>query len=172
MATDATTEPSSRAATPSAVSKSDTQSGPSSRPFANGPRGRMGMSVAVPSMPASNPIPLSARKSPGLDLSTVERRGQPNCPKPRDPKPSRPHGLQEAPTFRPTEEEFRNGPIEYIKTIQEEGRKYGIVKIVPPSGWNPDFAIDTEVRFPSAMLGSLRRAAFSFPNQKAGTQPR
>jgi histone demethylase JARID1 len=133
----------------------------------------MGMSIAIPSpMSTSNPIPLSARKSPGLDLSTVERRGQPNGPKPRDPKPSRPHGLQEAPTFRPTEDEFKNGPIEYIKTIQEEGRKYGIVKIVPPAGWTPDFAIDTEVRFQTFLLPRLAYgAAFPFPDQKAGAQP-
>jgi histone demethylase JARID1 len=121
-------------------------------------------------MSTSTPIPLSARKSPCLDLNTVERRGQPNCPKP-EPKQSRPHGLQEAPTFRPTEEEFRNGPIDYIRSIEVEGRKYGIVKIVPPDGWNPDFAIDTEVGSPGRKGWWLTCAAFSFPNKEAGTQP-
>ena len=109
--------------------------------------GRMGSTLA-PAAPASHAngttsIPLSARRAQRLDLSTVERRGQPNAPRETGPKLSRPHGLQEAPTFRPSEEEFRN-PMDYIKRIAPEGRKFGIVKIIPPDGWNPDFAIDTE----------------------------
>lgn len=100
--------------------------------------------MAGSSQPYVTFIPLSARKAVKLDLSTVERRGQPNAPRETGPKPSRPHGLQEAPTFKPSEEEFKN-PIEYIKKIAPEGRQYGIVKIIPPDGWNPDFAIDTEV---------------------------
>jgi [histone H3]-trimethyl-L-lysine4 demethylase len=105
-----------------------------------------------PSTPANNPgIPLSARKSAGLDLSSVERRGQPNAPKERDPKTSRPHGLKEAPTFRPTEEEFKN-PIEYIRKVAPEGQKYGIMKIIPPDGWDPPFAIDTEVSMKLILL--------------------
>ncbi|KAI9370746.1 PLU-1-like protein-domain-containing protein [Aspergillus egyptiacus] len=90
----------------------------------------------------SHNVPLSSRRSAPLDLSTVERRGQPNTP--REPTHRvRPHGLQEAPTFRPTEEEFRD-PEEYIRKIAPEGRKYGICRIIPPENWQPTFAIDTE----------------------------
>lgn len=91
----------------------------------------------------SHNVPLSARRSAPLDLSTVERRGQPNAP--REPtKRVRPHGIPEAPTFRPTEEEFRD-PVAYIQKIAPEGKKYGICRVVPPEGWQPPFAIDSEV---------------------------
>ncbi|KAJ5517810.1 Zinc finger PHD-type [Penicillium expansum] len=90
----------------------------------------------------SHNVPLSARRSTPLDLSTVERRGQPNNP--REPsKRIRPHGIPEAPTFRPTEEEFKD-PVAYIQKIAPEGKKYGICRVIPPEGWQPTFAIDTE----------------------------
>ena len=31
----------------------------------------------------------------------------------------------------------------YMRKISAEGRKYGIVRLIPPDSWNPDFAIDT-----------------------------
>lgn len=98
-------------------------------------------------------IPFSARRAPPLDMSTVERKGHPLAVRESN-KRIRPHGLQDAPTFRPTEEEFRD-PMEYIRKIAPEGRKYGICKIIPPDSWKPDFAIDTEVR--SKTLAQNRR---------------
>lgn len=80
-----------------------------------------------------------------LDLSSVERRDQPTAPKEPVKKKCRPHDLPEAPTYCPTEAEWKD-PMEYIKKISPEASKYGICKIVPPESWNPDFAIDTEVR--------------------------
>jgi [histone H3]-trimethyl-L-lysine4 demethylase len=94
-------------------------------------------------MPNSAPptIPYSARRAAPLDMNTVERRN----PLTRDPPPrNRPNGVMEAPTFTPTEEEFRD-PMEYIKSIYDKASKYGICKIIPPTGWDPDFAIDLSV---------------------------
>jgi hypothetical protein len=51
--------------------------------------------------------------------------------------------LPEAPTYRPTPEQFQD-PLAYIASIRREAEAYGICKIVPPEGWKPPFAIDHE----------------------------
>jgi histone demethylase JARID1 len=92
-------------------------------------------------------VPFSARTSQKLDMETVERKGKPlgDFVAPE----SRAHigGIQEAPTFRPTEEQWKN-PLAYMKSIEAVGKKHGIVKIIPPESWTPDFCIDTEVNDP------------------------
>lgn len=97
-------------------------------------------------------FPYSARRAPPLDMRTVERKGQPSSRDP--PTRARVHGIPEAPTYRPTEAEFRD-PMEYIRSISEKASKYGICKIIPPDNWLPDFAIDTEVRLDGKMTGLL-----------------
>lgn len=79
-----------------------------------------------------------------MDLSTVERRGQPLAVKEPIKKTSRIYDLEEAPVYQPTDEEWKD-PIEYMRKIAPEAKKYGICKVIPPKTWNPDFAIDTEV---------------------------
>ncbi|CAM6090958.1 unnamed protein product [Calypogeia fissa] len=60
-------------------------------------------------------------------------------------------GLQEAPAFYPTEEEFEN-PLRYIAQIRPQAEPYGICRIVPPSSWNPPFGLDTvKFRFPTKL---------------------
>lgn len=50
----------------------------------------------------------------------------------------------ECPVFTPTEAEFRD-PIAYLRNIAVVGRKYGIVKIVPPAGWLPGCGVSKDV---------------------------
>lgn len=118
-------------------------------PGTSTPQGRMGRMGAMPptnaTMNGTVLKPLSSLKAQKLEMAAVERRGQPNMAR-EFSKPQRLFGLSEAPTFNPTEEQFKN-PIEYIKSIADEGRRFGIVKIIPPDSWNPDLAIDTEVRY-------------------------
>ncbi|RWS11452.1 lysine-specific demethylase lid-like protein [Dinothrombium tinctorium] len=50
----------------------------------------------------------------------------------------------EAPVFRPTLEEFLKGPLDYIQQIRPFAEPYGICKIIPPSTFQPPFAVDIE----------------------------
>ncbi|KAI9891254.1 MAG: hypothetical protein M1814_002944 [Vezdaea aestivalis] len=93
--------------------------------------------------PGNASTPLGARDAEPLDMSTVERRGQPALGPREGHKRNRVHNLQEAPVFHPTEEQFKD-PMKFIQSIAAEGSKYGIVKVIPPDSWNPEFAIDTE----------------------------
>ncbi|EPX71281.1 histone demethylase Jmj2 [Schizosaccharomyces octosporus yFS286] len=52
-------------------------------------------------------------------------------------------GLSPAPTFYPTDEEFKDA-IRYIQKITPVAKEFGIVKIVPPSGWKPSFELDMD----------------------------
>lgn len=79
-----------------------------------------------------------------LDLLSVERRGQPTAVKEPLKKTNRIYELEEAPVYQPTEEEWKD-PVEYMRKITPEAKKFGICKVIPPDSWNPDFAIDTEV---------------------------
>ncbi|KAI2608094.1 PLU-1-like protein [Hypoxylon fragiforme] len=92
--------------------------------------------------PPNPQIPLSSMRSAPLDLRSVERRGQATAGR-EPPKRKRLFDLEEAPTYRPTEDEWKD-PFEYVRKITPEASKYGICKVIPPDSWNPDFAIDTE----------------------------
>ncbi|OZJ04735.1 hypothetical protein BZG36_01808 [Bifiguratus adelaidae] len=76
-----------------------------------------------------------------LDLMRIKTNRKSAAENP--PGYKRAFGLQDAKTYYPTPEEFTE-PIKYIESIKNEAERYGIVKIIPPEGWRPDFSLDTE----------------------------
>ncbi|KAF9367797.1 hypothetical protein CPC16_005998, partial [Podila verticillata] len=83
----------------------------------------------------------SLQRAPALDLSTVATTAPSEKPAPSPP--TRIFGLQDAPTYYPTEKEFLE-PLKYIESIRAEAEQAGICKIIPPKGWKPPFSLDTE----------------------------
>lgn len=128
--------------------------------------GQNGLSV-LPGNPAHHPArklfqhgtfpPLAFDRTPASSNSpsrAVSDLAQPTIPTsfstPRNPPPrTRPRlfELDEAPTFYPTPEEFAD-PMKYISWIADphggNGKAYGIVKVVPPEGWNPECVLDEQ----------------------------
>ncbi|PVU94787.1 hypothetical protein BB561_002253 [Smittium simulii] len=51
--------------------------------------------------------------------------------------------LKQAKTYFPSKAEFTD-PFSFIENIRLEAEKYGIIKIVPPEDWCPNFAINTK----------------------------
>ncbi|KAI0265971.1 PLU-1-like protein-domain-containing protein [Gloeopeniophorella convolvens] len=103
-----------------------------------------GADDAPPPAPAlfqADAPPLPA--APRLDLNSVRTpaRGKRHA-SPKGGK-ERPFGLEEAPAFFPTPEEFRD-PMAYIRAIAPRAQEYGIAKIVPPETWRMPFVTDTE----------------------------
>lgn len=72
-----------------------------------------------------------------------------------EPKSKRLYNLPEGKSFYPTWDEFKD-PYKYIASISEEGSKYGIMKIIPPEGWKPNFALNINV----TMLSFLHKNSF------------
>jgi len=80
--------------------------------------------------------------SPALNMTSVKTFTP--CHQRSAPPVPRPFGLKDCPEYYPTTEQFAD-PMEYIKSIADEAKEYGICKIVPPSDWKMPFVTDTEV---------------------------
>ncbi|KAI8333546.1 JmjC domain, hydroxylase-domain-containing protein [Chlamydoabsidia padenii] len=52
-------------------------------------------------------------------------------------------GIQEAPTYYPTMDQYNN-LINYIQSIRQQAERYGIIKIVPPKEFKPNTHLNTE----------------------------
>jgi hypothetical protein len=75
--------------------------------------------------PRRNALRKPVRMAERLDLSTLKTDFDPTD---EVPKAQRPMGLQEAPTFWPSEKQWAD-PLAYIQSIADEGHKYGIIKV-------------------------------------------
>jgi len=54
--------------------------------------------------------------------------------------------MMEAPTFRPTEDEFKD-PLRYIQKIRPYAEQFGMCRIVPPKSFKPECNVDDDMRF-------------------------
>ncbi|KIJ37372.1 hypothetical protein M422DRAFT_260033 [Sphaerobolus stellatus SS14] len=117
------------------------------------------MGLEDPRPSAFGNLPLPAVSAPKvLDMDTVKQRRIPSLPSSSTP---RQFGLEDCPTFYPTEEEFSD-PLSYIRSISDRAQQYGICKIVPPEDWNMPFVTDTETfRFKTRVqrLNSIEAAS-------------
>jgi histone demethylase JARID1 len=111
---------------------------------------RVAATMATSSSSQNTPAPttnstMNTRNDPNLpfDLSTVKTIPDENIVR---TKGKRIFGIQEAPTFYPTKEEFQD-PLKYIEKISPQGEQYGIIKIVPPKDYKPEFSLKTEVLY-------------------------
>ena len=66
------------------------------------------------------------RMAPPVDLKTLTMEYDPEL---EVPKKDRPMGLQDAPTYWPNEKEWAD-PLGYIQSIADEGKKYGVIKVL------------------------------------------
>lgn len=84
------------------------------------------------------------RSNPALDMASTTRRGDYIDTSTRfNSDQKRVYDLEEVPILHPTMTEFAD-PIAYVQSIYEQGHKYGMVKIIPPSQWALPFRLDTE----------------------------
>ncbi|WVQ84008.1 hypothetical protein IAT38_006153 [Cryptococcus sp. DSM 104549] len=117
--------------------------------------------------PLKNPLNKPVLVNPAFSIDSV-RTTAPRHPPPRTTP--RLFGLEECPSFYPTPEEFKD-PMAYIDSIAEQGKPYGICKIVPPEGWNMPFALQPDsFRFKSRLqrlnqLEAASRAKVNFLEQ-------
>ncbi|TYJ51548.1 hypothetical protein B9479_007876 [Cryptococcus floricola] len=125
--------------------------------------------ASLPAAPSlmRNPLFRPKTVNPLFSIDNV-RTTAPRHPEARS-KP-RLFGLEECPTFYPTHEEFKDTTA-YINSIAEEGKRYGICKIVPPEGWQMPFRLETDTfRFKSRLqrlnqLEAVSRAKVNFLEQ-------
>ncbi|WVQ76775.1 hypothetical protein IAR50_006449 [Cryptococcus sp. DSM 104548] len=157
-----------------ALNKLD-RSGASSLPSPSGPSGTSFMPSSTPkdapppTAPSHlrNPLFRPKADNPPFSIDDV-RTTAPRRPSPR--RKPRLFGLEECPTFYPTQEEFKDTTA-YIDSIAKEGKQYGICKIVPPEGWQMPFRLETDTfRFKSRLqrlnqLEAASRAKVNFLEQ-------
>ncbi|KAF9991988.1 hypothetical protein BGZ65_012845, partial [Modicella reniformis] len=97
--------------------------------------------LADPTTPSANTPHVPLQRAPALDMTSVATTAPPENRR-TDP-PTRIFSLPDAPCFYPTKHEFLE-PLKYIESIRPLAEKAGICKIIPPAGWKPPFALDTE----------------------------
>ena len=73
--------------------------------------------------------------------------------------------MMEAPTFRPSEAEFKD-PLRYIQKIRGYAQQFGMCRIIPPSSFKPECNVDDDMRFTAYNQYINRMMSRAGPNSK------
>ena len=99
-----------------------------------------------------DPAPSLPSTSSSKDTSFVGGKRRPMClignvnTGHRFPRLGQHAQMMEAPTFRPSEDEFKD-PLKYIQKIRGYAEQFGMCRIIPPSSFKPECNVDDDMRF-------------------------
>ena len=122
-----------------------------SSPVSADSRNRMRRALS-PDLDQANVSTASAASADSGKDESVSGKRRPNCligkvdTGHRFPRLGQHAMMMEAPTFRPTEEEFKD-PLKYIQKIRGYAEQFGMCRIIPPSSFKPECNVDDDMRF-------------------------
>ena len=143
---------------------------PNSSPVATEPKSRIRRALSPDPSPAPA-VPEAGGGASSKDTSLAGGKRRPMClmgtvhTGHRFPRLGQHAQMMEAPTFRPTEAEFKD-PLKYIQKIRSYAEQFGMCRIIPPSSFKPECNVDDDMRFTAYNQYVHRMMSRAGPNSK------